>query len=277
MTKSIRNRRSSIRSYPSKYPCHVSPALSDSEWRKQRTLELYSYLPQTSLEERAKYTDIRDEVIFINYSYFGFIANNVYLKSCSVSYEDKFQAAVEHFCTMWHKFMFAKKYRTDLSFSVFFKPRLSECVYRELLTVKYTVSRSLKIEAAEQIGKHYTKLTYEDLSKVRMPPEKLAALKSVFFADCEEDLDTACMFVGSTNPDMGSFEEVMYSDEYDDIEHMLINEMVEKESTLDMSDLYTLSDVTGVSVSELQRTKPKAEKLLYDMLTSASECRKIFT
>lgn len=254
-----------LRHYPSKYPCHVPSSLSDAEWRKERTLELYSYLPQTSLEDRFKYTDIRDEVIFLNYNYFGYIASHVYIKTVHVSYEDKFQSALTNFCTMWHKFQYAKKYRTDLSFSVFFKPRLSECVYRELITVKHTINRSLKTEAADQLGKHYTKLTYDDLSKVSMDPEKMAALKAVFHADYEEDMETASIFIPVPG-DTASVDEELYSENYNDIEHVIMSEMIDKERMLTIDDVLELSDTLGIPVREIERAQPKAEKMLYNEL-----------
>lgn len=275
--KASKKKKSAIRSYPSKYPCHVDPSLSDAEWRKQRTLELYSYLPQTTLEERYKYTDIRDEVIYLNYNYFGYVASHVYLKGSHISYEDKFQSALENFCTIWHKFMYGKKYRTDLSFSVFFKPRLSECVYRELLTVKHTVNRSLKIEAASQLGKHYSKLTYEDLSKVNMKPEHMNALKAVFFADCEQDIETASMFIGDSHPDTDILENDLYSDTYNDLEHVLIQEMIEKERLLTLDDLIELSDTIGIEVKELQQAQLEAETKLYNNLQEIVELRKDFS
>ena len=237
-------------------------------------MELYSYLPQTSLEDRLKYTDIRDEVVYLNYKFFGYVASHVYIKSTHVSYEDKFQSALMNFCTMWHKFKYEKKYRTDLSFSVFFKPRLSECVYRELVTVKHTVNRGLKMEAASQLGIHYSKLTYDDLSKVSMRPDRMAALKAVFHADYEEDLDTAAIFVPDTYSDVSTYEQDLYSDKYNDVEHVIMNEMIEKEKMLTLDDLFELSDVTGIDVSDLKQAQPKAEKLLYDELTSIVEVQR---
>ena len=106
----------------SKWPTKLDKdKLSKQEWVKLRTLELYDYLPQTTLEERYTYTDIRDEIIELNYTFFGYVATHTYINNSSISYEDKFQSALLHFCTMWHKFRFAPKYRTDLSFAVFFK------------------------------------------------------------------------------------------------------------------------------------------------------------
>lgn len=268
--------KSSIKSYPSKYPTKVPKSLSDSEWRKQRTVELYSYLPQTSLEDRYKYTDIRDEVIYLNYKFFGYVAAHVYIKGKHCSYEDKFQSALTAFCQMWHKYMYAAKYRTDLSFSVFFKPRLSECVYRDLLTVKHTINRSLKMEAAEQLGIQYSKLTYDDLTKVNMAPDRMASLKAVFYADFEEDLETASIFVPAS-ADTTVYEQELYSDDYDDVEHVLIKEMLEKERLLTLSDLVELSDVLGIDVKQLEEAQPRAEKMLYDELQSIIECKKAFS
>lgn len=265
-----------LRCYPSKYPTKVSPLLPDSEWRKERTLELYSYLPQTSLEERFKYTDIRDEIIYINYKFFGYVAAHVYIKSQHVSYEDKFQSALLNFCSMWHKYMYAAKYRTDLSFSVFFKPRISECIYRELMTVKHTINRSLKMEAASQLGIQFSQLKYEDLSKVHMAPDKMASLKAVFHADFEEDLDTASIFV-SVSGDVSAFEEELYSDNYNDVEHLLMREMVDRERLLTMSDLVELSDMLDIDVNALEAAQPQAENMLYNELQSISAAKSSFS
>lgn len=268
--------KSSIKSYPSKYPTKVPKSLSDSEWRKQRTLELYSYLPQTSLEDRYKYTDIRDEVIYLNYKFFGYVAAHVYIKGKHCSYEDKFQSALTAFCQMWHKYMFAKSYRTDLAFSVFFKPRLSECVYRDLLTVKHTINRSLKMEAASQLGIHYSKLTYDDLANVNMSPQHMASLKAVFHADYEEDLETASIFI-PVAADTTVYEQELYSDNYDDIEHVLMREMIDRERLLTLEDLVELADLLEIDVKQLEQVQPRAEKMLYNELQSIIECKKAFS
>lgn len=262
--------------YPSKYPSKVSRSLPLAEWRKQRTLELYSYLPQTSLEERYKYTDIRDEIIHINYGFFSYVATHVYIKTKGVTYEDKLQSTLSAFCSMWHKYMYAAKYRTDLSFSVFFKPRLQECVYRELKTIKHTVDRSLKMEAADQLDIHYSKLTYDDLSNVNLKPQKMEALKAVFYADFEEDLDSASLFV-PVSGDTAIIDEELYSDDYDDIEHVLIKEMIDRERLLTIDDLIDIANTLCLPIDELKRKQPAAEEQLYNNLKTMSECRKSFS
>ena len=65
--------------------------LSSGEWIKFRTIELYDFLPQTTLEERDSYRIIRDEVIRLNYKFFGYVAKSTYVASPCIQYEDKFQ------------------------------------------------------------------------------------------------------------------------------------------------------------------------------------------
>ena len=95
--------------------------MKKNDWIKARTQELYDMLPQTTLAERETYTEIRDEIIELNYSFFGYIAKNQYVTDPMATYEDKLQSALTNFCQMWAKYKFAPEYRTDLSFAVFFK------------------------------------------------------------------------------------------------------------------------------------------------------------
>lgn len=80
------------------YPTKLDRAsLKQDEWVKLRTIELYDYLPQTTLEERASYTDIRDEIIELNDNFFWYIAKTKYINNQTASVEDKYQSAVCHF------------------------------------------------------------------------------------------------------------------------------------------------------------------------------------
>ncbi len=70
-----------------KYPSKLDRnSMSAEEYRKQRTIELYDYLPQTSLEERFKYRDIRDAIIDLNYTFCGYIATHTFINNSSISY-----------------------------------------------------------------------------------------------------------------------------------------------------------------------------------------------
>ena len=89
---------------------------NSKEYVKQRTIELYDALPM-DLEQRKVRYDIRDEIIELNYKFFGYVATSTFVEN--ISYDDKFQTALMAFLGMWWKYKFAPKYRTDLSFAVF--------------------------------------------------------------------------------------------------------------------------------------------------------------
>lgn len=259
-----------------KYPSTLDKtSMSTMDYIKARTIELYDYLPQTTLEERSKYTDIRDEVIRLNYKFFGYIAVHTFVPNTTVTYEDKFQSAVLHFCEMWAKYRFAKKYRTDLAFTVFFKPRLSECIKRELRMYKASTDRTLRVEAGKQLDKHWTKVTYEDLSKVDMPAAKINSLKAIFNCMNIADLDVHSIFISSKNSYTEDLEN-LYSDEYDSILELLIHEMVENESLLKDKDLLKIAEIQDISYETLYDLRPQAEEKLYNYLVDCNEIHNSF-
>lgn len=261
-----------------KYPSKLDKkSLSSAEFRKQRTIELYDYLPQTTLEERAKYTDIRDAVVELNYTFFGYIASHKFVNNTYISYEDKFQSALSHFLELWPKYRFiTPKYRTDVAFGVFFKPRITECMERELDEVKYSLRRQLCMEAGNQLGKHWAKVTYEDLKDVDLPPEKITALQSIFGSMYVADIDTHAMFIESSSD---KFIEPLnlYSDEYDSIVDMLVHEMVEREKMLDKQDLKELSELLCIPQETLESLLDKATQKLHQILTERIELTDTFS
>lgn len=259
----------------SKWPTKLDKdSLSNQDWIKLRTLELYDYLPQTTLEERYQYTDIRDEIIELNYTFFGYVATHTYINNSSVSYEDKFQSALFHFCTMWHKYKFAAKYRTDLSFAVFFKPRIGECIERELNEVKYSLRRSLCMEAGAQLGKHWGQVKYEDLKDVDLPPDKLQSLQAMFGTMYWADLETHALFIASDSK--YSSAEQLYSDNYDSLVDLLIHEMVVQEKKLDDDDLLKISIIQDIPFHELKKLIPQAESKLHTYLENATAIQEEF-
>ena len=68
---------------------------------KDRTQELYDSLPMDK-EARIACTDIRDEIIRLNYKFFGYVASSVFIEN--VPYEDKLQTALLAFLEMWWKY-----------------------------------------------------------------------------------------------------------------------------------------------------------------------------
>lgn len=268
----------------SKYPTQLDiNSMTKAEWTKQRTIELYSYLPQANisedmtkeekdaeieraLAERFTYTDIRDEVVEINYAFFGYVASHTFINNSAISYEDKFQSALTHFCEMWHKYKFAAKYRTDLSFAVFFKPRVGECIERELNEVKYSLRRTLCMEVGEMVGKHWGQVKYDDLSdpRVKLKPEKMESLKAMFGTFYWADLETHALFIQSDV--QYSKEGELYSDNYDTVQGLLIHEMVENESKLTDKNLLDLSMMLDIPFNQLKDELPAAEAKLKSYL-----------
>ena len=258
-----------------KYPTKLDKEhLTKEEWRKLRTIELYDYLPLTTLEERFTYTDIRDAVIELNFTFFGYIASHKFINNSYISYEDKFQSALLHFCEMWPKYRFTPKYRADLSFGVFFKPRITECMERELEEVKYSLRRTLCMEVGDQLGKHWAKVTYEDLKDVNLPADKMDSLKAMFGSMYTADLDTHAMFIESNERYIPEIE--AYSTCYDSLTDMLVHEMVIREEKLEDSDLLELAEMLDVPFEKLKKLRPNAEKKLYNQLKNKIDISETF-
>ena len=296
--------------------------MKKADWIKARTQELYDMLPQTTLEERNTYTDIRDEIIELNYSFFGYIAKNQYVTDPMATYEDKLQVALMSFCQMWSKYKFSpngypdyseeleykedriyhngdfvyhgdklykcraetevsgewdskqwqakKKYRTDLSFAVFFKPRVSECVRRDLNTIKYSLRREICMKAAAQLGKHWGQVTKEDIAKVKLPPQEMATLQAIFSTQYDTPLDESDPENTNKNKVKSQSPEFMvpygiediYTENYDDIEDLIVHEMIEQESKLDDAYLLKMSLMYGIPFCDLEKARPIGERKL---------------
>lgn len=239
--------------------------LTKMEYIKKRTLELYNSLPQDE-EGRKCRLDVRDEVIDLNYAFFGYVATHTYVNNPYITYEDKLQSALLHFCECWWWYMWAERYRTDLSFTVFFKPRLSEMIDRELTEVKYSIRRSLCMEAGDQLGKHWAKVRYDDLSdpRLNLPTEKMNSLKAIFGSLYMADLSDHEMFLES--PVKHNSIENHVTDNYDSIEELLITEMIETEEKLTPRRLKKMSDVYQIDIDILKDRLPVAEKMLYERI-----------
>lgn len=251
--------------------------MKKADWIKARTQELYDMLPQTTLEERNTYTDIRDEIIELNYSFFGYIAKNQYVTDPMATYEDKLQSALVNFCQMWAKYKFSpendesngdgsgkkvKKYRTDLSFAVFFKPRISECIRRDLNTIKYSLRRTICMKAAAQLGKHWGQITKEDLPNIKLPLQEMQILESIFTTRYDSAYEDTS--VAKTRSSKDDFVvpygiEGIYTEAYDDIEDLIVHEMIEQESKLDDAYLLKMSQLYGIPYDELEKARPKGE------------------
>lgn len=233
---------------------------------KQRTIEIYDSLPMEK-EKRIACTKERDEIIELNYTFFGYVASTTFIEN--VPYEDKFQTALMSFLSMWWKYKWTPKYRDDLSFAVFFKPRIAEEIKRYNATVSYTKRRGVCQKAAKQLGKHWSEVTYDDLSKVDLPADQMLALKAVLGAHIPVDMSECEIFLYNDHPESNI--EKYRTDKYDTIEEMLIQEMIENESQLSDKHIKKLSGIYDISYAELQAAYQRALKILHKRLTDNLE------
>lgn len=253
-------------------------SISKNDQIKRETLRLYEQLPQER-EARIARKDIRDRIIEINYSFFGYVAKKTFINNSSVTYEDKVQSALCHFCECWWWYKWKGDqdhpgYRQDLSFTVFFGPRVGEMIERELNEVKYSIRRSLCMEAGKQLGKHWGQVKYEDLSSVELEPDKMDSLKAIFGSMYWADLSTHAMFISSKEHIPSAIDQ--FSDKYNSIRDLLIHEMIDEERRLTDSDLVKMSDLYSIPYVELQKALPKAENTLYTVLKDHVEIADTF-
>lgn len=230
---------------------------------KQETIQLYDQLSM-DLEIRKKQYDIRDKILELNYAFFGYVASHKFINNQYISYEDKLNTAICAWLEMWWKYRWSPKYRSDLSFAVFFKPRITEVMERRLDEVKYSVRRSLCMKVGDQLGKHWAKVTYEDLSnpKLKLSPNNMNALKAIFGSLYSADIEMHQLYIEADKPNMFEYP----TDNYDTIHDFLIHEMICEESKLDDAKLKKMADMYCLDFNELKKELPRAECDLYKQL-----------
>lgn len=233
------------------------------EYIKKRTIELYDSLPMEEEARKAQFA-VRDEIIDLNYTFFGYVATSTFVEG--VLYEDKFQTALMAFLGMWWKYKYAPKYRTDLSFAVFFKPRLSEEIKRYLNTFSYSQKRNLCIKAAAQLNKPWTSINYDDLAKVELPEDDMLALKTILGYKHPQDISDIEGYTDTHMTPVYGIEKYV-SDKYDTVEEMLIQEMVTQEAPIEDKQLKYLSELYSIPYIELKQALPRAMHILHERLT----------
>ena len=232
---------------------------------KQQTIDLYDQLPQEEEARKAR-IDIRDKIIELNYSFFGYLASSIFINNSYISYEDKLNSALMHFLECWYWYRWEGHYRTDLSFSTFFRPRVGEMMERELNEVKYSTRRTLCMKVGEQLGKHWGQVRYEDLSdpRLHLSIDDMNSLKCMFGTLYIADLNEHEHYIEAPEIHFSEFDDP--SDKYDTIEELLMHEMILEESKLDVKYLKQISVTYGIPLSILRSKLPKAEKMLYQKL-----------
>lgn len=228
---------------------------------KQMTSDLYDSLPM-DLEERKARLDVRDKLIEINMQFFKYVASNTFVEGAD--FEDKLQTALMSFMGMWWKYKWTPKYRDDLSFAVFFKPRISEEIQRYLNPISYTIKRQLCLKVANQIGKKWTEVQYSDIAKAKLSPEDSTALCAILGKPMPDDIMAYEEFIPDNREEQNT--EKYRIDQYDSIEEFLIQEMRERESRLSDKDLYEFSDLLTIPFEDLKAALPRAMDELYRRL-----------
>lgn len=232
---------------------------------KQKTLELYAQLPM-DIEERKKCISIRDKIFTLNYNFFKYIAFHTFLSNSSyASPEDKLQSACTAFLEIWWKYKYTPKYRDDISFSVFFGPRIMEMIKREFSEVKYSTRRNLCMKLGDQVNKHWGSVTYDDLKSpnLTLSPKEVDALKAIFGSVYPADLSEVEPYI-----EAGNEQSIDYlTDKYDSLQDFLIQEMIRTESKLTDANLLKLEEIFGINYLEMKKTLSGAEAALYKNLT----------
>ena len=246
---------------------------SKTDYIKRYTNILYDCLPQTSLEDREKYHDIRDKIIELNYGFFGYVVKNKFLNCPYAEYEDKVQGCIQRFCECWTWYRFKKKYNKDVTFAVFYKPRLGEMLERSFNEVGYSLRRSLLVEVSEQIHKPWTEITYEDLSdpRIDIPPNHKMSLMAIFGALNPASSDEISPYLEAPDDITKEKSPVeSLTDQYNDVVSLLVHEMVDREKKLTTRDLSKIAEIYDLDLQDLKQKLPLAEKQLYELLKSDS-------
>ena len=243
----------------------------NSEYIKKRTLELYNMLPQNK-DDRIQCLDIRDKIIELNYNFFIYLANSTYVKSDIVESEDKLQTCLYHFCKLWWLYLWdgtgdssRNHFRTDISFTTFFKPRISCAIRNDLTDISYTTRRTALLKIGKELGKKWTEVTLEDLSKVsNIGTIDMQIARMVLDPNCRSSFEYESLFIGdsfsTTTP------EIPNDEYYDSIEEMLIHETIEKEDKLTSKELKYLAEILNLDYKELKDAYPKALETLTERL-----------
>lgn len=259
--------------------------IDKNELVKTRTIELYDKLPMTSLEDRRACTDIRDEIIELNYPFFKYLARQLYIDNSTVTFEDKLQTILSNFCILWPEWRFPKinkygQYRDykNLSFAVFFKPRLFETSKRELNVIKYSLRRSLCTKAANMLNKEkWADVTREDIAKLDLPQNELDILERIFNNKYTKDINRpeTGTVIKTTQMAIDTVEE-LYTENYNSVVDLIVHEMIEQESKLSDAHLLKMSNLYTIPYDELVKARPLGEAKLKSRLEDAISLQNMF-
>jgi hypothetical protein len=143
--------------------------------------------------------------------------------------------------------------------------RISEEIRRYLNPISYTVRRVLCMKVAAQLNKKWTEVEFDDIKYVNLPQNDILALKAILGSTMPDDISNYESLIGEE--DTGSIDKYQ-TVEYNSIDEMLIQEMIEHESKLTDKDLRYLADMLCLDFDTLKRRLPYAMDTLYKRLKS---------
>ena len=121
------------------------------------------------------------------------------------------------------------------------------------------------MKVAEQLGKPWTTVKYEDLDNITISSKDMISLKSILGANYSANISDLELLLES--PDNRHNIEDYQTTMYDSIEALLIQEMIEQESMLSDRYLRYLANLYTIDYDILKSTLPKALSTLHTRLT----------
>lgn len=119
------------------------------------------------------------------------------------------------------------------------------------------------MKVASQLGKKWTEVEFDDIKYVDLPQKDILALKAILGSTMPDDISNYESLIGEE--DSGSIDKYQ-TVEYNSIDEMLIQEMIEHESKLTDKDLRYLADMLCLDFDMLKRRLPHAMNTLYKRL-----------
>lgn len=242
-----------------------------SDMIKKETIRLYDLLPQEENLRKSR-LDIRDAIIEQNMRFFNYVATHTFLNNSYITFEDRLQSVVMHFCECWYWYRWENHYRTDLSFAVFYFPRISEMLKREFNEVKYSTRRGLCMEVGNQVGKHWGQVKLDDVEKANLPEAKLQSLRAIFGTLNPVDIEDIQPYLREKEP----IELTIEITEYNDIKEMIIQELIYLGRPLSQKDFKRMSDMYFVEECDIENSYPSALEDLYCRLYDMQAIREEF-
>ena len=126
------------------------------------------------------------------------------------------------------------------------------------------------MKAAAQVNKPWGKLTKEDLKNIQLPPNEMKILEAIFNSKYSLDIDSPDN-KGATS-ESGYLVDIVddiYTEEYDDLEDLIVHEMIEAEMRLDDDYLHQMSELYCIPFEELKAARPLGEAKLQKQLEDA--------